>query len=222
MFAGHLGVGLALKRVEPGLNVGALLLASLAPDLILGILALAGIERIIVPADYASRHYLRFVFPWSHSLLAALLLSALAFAAGALAWRGAARGRLPAAGALALAVALHWVGDWIEHPPQLPLAGAGSAMLGLGLWDRLPLAVGLETALAALGIALYLRATRSTGRPRRWGLVVLVAALTVVAALTQTGATQAPPPAALAWSWVIQIAVLTAAAAWLDRPRRRA
>ena len=83
MFIGHLGVGLALKKAEPRVNLGWLFAAAMLPDLVLWSLVLAGVEQSWVPSDYAERRYLGFEFPYSHSLLGVLAGSALA---GALGW----------------------------------------------------------------------------------------------------------------------------------------
>jgi len=57
MFAGHVGAALALKRAERRVNLGVLILAALLLDVLLWLFVLAGLEQVIVPADYASRHY---------------------------------------------------------------------------------------------------------------------------------------------------------------------
>lgn len=79
VFIGHLGAGLALKKVAPELNPGLLLFAALFLDVLPGLFVLAGIEQIIVPVNYVQLHYLNFIFPWSHSLLATFIWSLLAF-----------------------------------------------------------------------------------------------------------------------------------------------
>jgi len=44
MFVGHIGVGLALKKAEPKLNLGALIFASLFLDVLLGVFILIETE----------------------------------------------------------------------------------------------------------------------------------------------------------------------------------
>jgi hypothetical protein len=217
MFAGHLGVGLALKKVEPRLNVGFLLFASLAPDLLLGVFVLLGLERVIVPEQYSTLHYLRFVFPFSHSLIAAVIWTVLVAVATLLLWRGDSRGRWRATGAMGAATALHWIGDWVEHPPQLPLAPGGEKMIGLGLWNDLPLALGLEVLLVAVGIPLYLVATRGRRGAGRWAVVAMVAVLTLLAVPGQAMAGQSPPELGVAFSLILQTGVVTALALVFDR-----
>lgn len=151
---------------------------------------LAGVERADVPPDYARRHYFVFTFPYSHSLIACLAWSALA---GGVTW-GAARswvsGRGLAAATVAAAVFSHWILDALVHVPGLPLGGPGSQRVGLGLWDRPPLALGLELAIAVVGLVLFL-AGADLPRGRAVGLSILVAVVSVV---TVAGMTVAPPP----------------------------
>jgi cytochrome bd-type quinol oxidase subunit 2 len=219
MFAGHLGVGLALKKLEPRLNVGFLLLASLVLDVLLGVFVLVGLESVVVPEQYPTLHYLRFVFPFSHSLVSAIGWTALVALATWALWRTDRRTRTKAAAAMGAAMALHWVGDWLEHPAQLPLGPQGGPMLGLGLWNELPVALVLEVLLVVIGAVLYLSATRARGDAGRWILVAIITLLTVLAVAGQASATQSPPETGVALSWIVQAAVVTALALLLDRER---
>ena len=79
MFVGHLGVGLALKRAEPEVNLGLLFFAAMLLDVLLWVFVLLGIEQVHVPPNYEDLHYLLFTFPYSHGLAASLLWTALAF-----------------------------------------------------------------------------------------------------------------------------------------------
>ncbi len=218
MLVGHLGAGLAAKAVEPKLGLGTLFGAALLLDAVLWIFVLTGTEAATVPADYATRHYLYFNFPYSHSLLAALLWSVVA----ALAWavfggQGEWSGRVFSRGAIVIALVVysHWALDFLVHPRQLPIAPGGPT-LGLGLWDAQPLGLEVELAIAAIGLGLYL--TRSGVA---WGRRVLVIGLTLaVAAFTVWGAYAAGTPPAmsmLAYVSLLIIGAIIAAAAWADR-----
>lgn len=77
MGIGHAAVALGASRVVPRLNVGWLVFAAFLADFLLGIFAALGMERAIVPDDYAHKHYLLFSFPYSHGLLALLLWAAI-------------------------------------------------------------------------------------------------------------------------------------------------
>ena len=218
MFVGHIGVGMILRKAAPEINLGVLLLASLLLDMLLGIFVLVGWEQIVVPANYARLHYLNFIFPYSHSLVAAVGWSLVVMGASYGVWRSDPnRIRLRVSVAIAAAVLLHWVCDWLVHPPQLPLAGKGSAVVGAGLWNHLAWALLAEVLLVALGLTLYLRSVSHTSRIRRWGLTGFVCLLTLMAVVGQAMVTQAPQPTAVAVSLLLQTLVVCAVGGWLDR-----
>src|SRR5919202_1789018 len=91
MFVGHLGVGMAMKKADPEVNLGLLLGAALLLDCLLGIFVLAGLEQVHVAPDYRDLRDVTFTFPYSHSFLASLLWSALSFALVQLLLRRTAR-----------------------------------------------------------------------------------------------------------------------------------
>ncbi|MBS0374494.1 MAG: hypothetical protein JSR73_07915 [Proteobacteria bacterium] len=217
MFAGHVGAGLAIAGCEPRINAGWLVFAALWLDTVLWILVLAGVETVALPAPGVSSQP-SFVFPYSHGLIASLAWSALA--AAAVGWAAQATpGR--AALLMAAAVASHWLLDVVVHRPELPLVGAASIPLGLGLYDRLPVALGLEAAVLVAGAAFYARRTRLAPR-RRWAILA-TAALSLL--MTIAGMTLAPPPPSattMAVSSLVTILVLTASVGLLARERVRA
>ena len=160
MFAGHLAVGLALKKVDQRVNLGILFFASLLADFLLGLFVLIGIEQVHVPANFADLHYLTFTFPYSHGLFASLLWSLLAFMFAQWVWRNRGDQKSKIGGVVALAVFSHFVLDWITHIPEMPLLGDSSPKLGLGLWNNLPIALTLETILVLIGLVLYFNAAK--------------------------------------------------------------
>jgi hypothetical protein len=218
MFAGHVGAALAIGRAERRINIGVFVFAAMALDAVLWLLVLLGRESVLIPADFARTHQAQYVFPYSHGLLAGIAWSALAgiavFASGRS--LGAARGR--AAALMAAVVFSHWLLDALVHAPELPLAGAASAKLGLGLWGRMPAALGVEAFIAAAGLWLYLRGS-GWSRGRRLGLTLM---LLVILTFTVMGMTVAPPPPSvtvMAVSSLVTIAVVTALASWIGRIR---
>jgi len=116
VFAGHVGAALIVKRAAPGVGLGKLVAGALLLDSLLGVFVLAGLESVKVPDDFASLHFLRFDFPVSHGLLAALSWSLVALALVRKKWG------VEAGNAVGLAVFSHWPLDAIEHEPELPLA----------------------------------------------------------------------------------------------------
>jgi len=220
MFVGHIGVGLALKKAEPKLNLGALIFASLFLDVPLGVFILIGLEQVSVPDNYDQLHYLHFTFPYSHSLLAGIAWSSIAFGVTFALWRkNRWQSKLTAALTVFAAVMLHWICDWIEHPPQLPVSTANSKLLGLGLWNHLKFALILECGLVAIGLWLYLGVAKSIGRRARWAIVGFIGILTAVAVAGQAKIAVSPEPNALAISMIAQTLVVTAIVFWIDRNR---
>ena len=222
MFAGHIGVALAAGRVEPRVNVGVLAGAALLLDVVLWLFVLIGWESVEIPPDFAATHQPAFVFPYSHGLLAGVTWSVLAGAA-MLQWSRSRSGRSGRRLAvLTMAVVFsHWLLDALVHRPELPLAGAASAVVGAGLWDHLTAALAVEAALVAVGMALFFTATRLS-RARQLGLAALIL---LVAGFTVAGMTVAPPPpsaAAMAASSLAVIALVCALMGWLGRVPRAA
>ena len=216
MFAGHLGVGLALGRIERRINAGVLVGAALLLDVVLWLLVLIGWESVAIPADFLRTRQLAFAFPFSHGLIAALAWSC---AAGVAAWLAlprlqAARGR--AATAIAAAVLSHWLLDALVHRPELPLAGAASPLVGFGLWHDLWLALLLEAAIVVAGLWLFIR---GSGWPARRSAALAALSLAVLA-FTVAGMTIAPAPPsvqALAASSLVTLIVVIALTCWIGR-----
>jgi hypothetical protein len=208
---------MALGRAERRINVGLLVLAAMLLDLVLWLLVLLGWESVTIPADFASTHQPAFGFPYSHGLLASVGWSVLAGAAAFLAYPGRPPAKLRAALVVAAAVFSHWLLDALVHAPELPVAGAGSTKVGLGLWQAMPVALGVEAFIAVAGLAMFL-AGAGMSRPKKLGLAVLSL---LVLAFTVIGMTVAPPPpsvAAMAASSLATIVVVALLVAWLGRP----
>lgn len=216
MFVGHLGAGLMMKATDRRVNLGLLFFAAMLLDLLLGLFTLAGLETMIVPPDFAVRHYLQFIFPYSHGLAASLLWSLLAFGitwAATKAWR-IHRGR--AAMVVAGAVFSHFFLDALVHVPELPLLDAHSYKLGLGLWNHMGIALTLELLIAAAGLYFYFRG--ATGRRARH--ITLMVTLWVAATLTVMGGavgTKSPDPNGAVASWLIVPCLLLGLGWWIER-----
>lgn len=201
MGAGHYAVALMLRRAEPRINAGLLFFCAIFADFLLGILVLAGIEEIHIPPSYAIRRYYEFTFPYSHGLLATLLLSvaAMLIARRFASWR--------VARIIAFAVISHFVLDVITHVPELPLAGDESKKFGLALWRRLDVALSLEAGLVFVGVALY----------RRLGMAVMMLIVAGVMIGGQAFMTRAASPTTAAVTWIVGSAAVSGAAYLLDR-----
>lgn len=210
MFVGHIGAGLALKRAHPEVSLGVLFLAVMLLDLILWLLVLAGIEQVIVPTDFAAKHYVLFVFPYSHSLVGTVVWSTGAAVVARRVLRLSPRAAL----VVAIAVLSHFALDAVVHVRGLPVLPDDSYKLGLGLWQKMPLELVLELSITFAGLVLY-ASVGGVSRRRLWGcsaLVALVSAMTVVGQ-TVVAAPPSPVPA------IVIIAALGAVGFWLDPSR---
>jgi len=216
MFAGHIGVGLALGRVERHVNVGAFVAAALLLDVVLWSLVLVGWESVTIPADFGSTHQPEFVFPYSHGLVASLVWSVLAAVGAWVAYARLGSARARVAMLVAVAVFSHWLLDALVHRAELPLRGATSQAVGFALWDHMSIALTVEAAIVVLGIALFIP---GSGLPRTRSVALAVLSL-VILAFTVVGLTLAPPPPsalAMAGSSLLTLLVVCALFAWLAR-----
>ncbi len=215
MFIGHLGAGLLLKQTERRINLGVLFLASLLLDFLLGVFVLLDVEQIIVPEDYASRHYLLLSSPYSHGLLASILWALLFSAVVWFAFGKKMAFSMRMMTILSAAVLVHYWLDVIVHVPDLPVLGRESWHLGLGLWNHLPIALTLEVGILVLGMWFYFHSYRiSWTKAIVFVVVMLFFTLMMVGGMTMTS--EPPDIVVSAVFWVITPLILFFLGYWLD------
>jgi hypothetical protein len=174
---------------------------------------LLGIERVqIAPGATTVTPLIFESYPISHSLFTvigwAILVSGVY-----LFGRKEARGAL----ILALLVVSHWLLDALVHRPDLPLFPGSQTLIGLNLWSSLPITLGIEVPLFALGVWLYARTTRAKDATGKWALWSLVAFLLATYAANLFGP---PPPSVTAIAWAGQLQwLLVVWGYWIDRHR---
>jgi hypothetical protein len=212
MFLGHFAVALGAKKAAPKASLGTLVLAAQFADLLWPAFLLLGWEQVrivpgvtrVTPLDFVS-------YPYSHSLLAQLLLG-LGVGLVYFVLRRNAR----AAVVLAACVPSHWVLDYVAHRPDMPLF-PGGARYGLGLWNSFPATLAAEFLLFAIGVAFYVTVTSAKDRIGKWALWSLLIFLPLVYVASAVSPTppsvQAVAVAALAMWLVVPWA------AWADRHR---
>src|SRR5438128_3331704 len=175
MFLGHFGVALAVKELAPRASVGTLVLAAQFADLLWPIFLLAGLEQVRIAPGITRATPLDFVhYPITHSLVGQALWGV---ALGLLYF--SLRRNAKSAVIVGACVVSHWFLDVIVHRPDLPVFPQGP-FVGLGLWNSLPATVAIECGLLALGLTLYLRATRARDRIGVYGLWSLIVVLAQV------------------------------------------
>jgi len=215
VFVGHFAVAFGAKRAVPAVSLGALFIACQLADLVWPLLVIAGIERVSVQPGLTAVTPLDFIYyPFSHSLLAA---AAWAAAFGA-AYAGLRRAPARTGAVLALVVVSHWVLDALTHRPDMPLTmSAGSARVGLGLWNSLPGTMAVELLLFAAGLRLYTKTMKPVDRTGRLALWCLVAFLLIIYAANLFGP---PPPSGMTAAWsALAMWLLVAWGYWVDRHR---
>lgn len=214
MFIGHYAVGFASKRVAPQVSLAWFVAGAALLDLLFPLFVILGWEHARFVS--AQTPFLRISlddYPWTHSLLMALVWSA---GFGMLCWAVTrARGAALVAGA---AVFSHWVLDFVTHSPDLPLLPGGSARVGLGLWYSTVGTIAVEGLMFVAAVWIYARATRAKDKVGRWAWWGLVAFL----ALSYLGdlASSAPPdPTVFAWVGLVVGWLLVVWAGWVDAHR---
>jgi hypothetical protein len=232
MFIGHYGVSFAVKAINRTIPLWILFIAVQLVDVFWGIFVLTGIEKLrIVPGITATNPLDLYYMPYTHSLLGALVWSAIACSVY---WLIVARREnLPVAEAatpvfrtdaaflpallVGLAVFSHWILDLVVHRPDLPIYD-DTLKMGFGLWNYPAIAFALEIILLFGGMFLYLRSTTATNNIGKFGMPVLGLVLIAAQSVVFFGA---PPtsPAATAITALGSYVVFAAAVFWLERQR---
>jgi hypothetical protein len=213
MFIGHFAVGFASKRIAPNASLGVLMAAPLFLDILWPVFLSIGVEHVrIEPGATAVTPLDLYDYPYSHSLAASLLWSALA---GGLYY--ALRRDRRASWIIAGGVFSHWVLDFVTHRPDMPLFPGDPTRLGLGLWNSIAGTVIVEGAMFAAGVALYARCTRSRDRIGSAGFWSYVAFLL----LLYVGNFFSPPPPSVQMLTIVGFIswIFVPWAWWFDRHR---
>ena len=203
------------KAITPQVPLWLLLAAAQLVDIVWGILILAGVEHASLDPSLASNPLVLHDMPYTHSLVATLAWSVIAFL---MVWKAI---RLAAGEALAVAavVASHWFLDLIVHRPDLPLL-TGAPKLGFGLWNFPQLAYGLEVSLLLVTLWLCVKAIpiRNDRRGVWYGFAAVLVAIQTMASFGLIPATlSAMVAAALALYLIIPFV-----GRWVERHQRRA
>jgi hypothetical protein len=214
MFLGHYGVAFAAKRLAPRASLGTLSFAAQFLDELWPVLLLLGFERARIAPGLMSANAIDFVsYPISHSLLGALAWAAM-IGAGYVAITRDRR----SAWIVAACVLSHWLLDVPMHRPDLPI-WPGGPMVGLGIWQSIPLTIAVDGSVFLMGLVLYLRDTRAADRIGTWALWCMVAVLVLIF----VSGIWSPPPSserALALS-ALGLWLFVPWSAWIDRHRTR-
>ena len=188
MFVGHYGVAFAVKTERNRIPLWVLFIAVQFLDYIWATVVLLGIEKLRVIKGFTAGSMLdSYYHPYSHSLIAAILWSSVAVVGyNSLCSRLGYSYRKSTALIVGVAVFSHWILDLLAHPRDLPIYD-NTWKVGFGLWNYRDLEFGLEIALLAAGIILYL-VRNATSVARKKAVIGFGVALVIV----QTGDTFVP------------------------------
>jgi hypothetical protein len=177
MFIGHFAVGTMVKPFAPTLPIWALATAPQFMDLLFLPLVAVGIEGYKAgPFGHSEIDAL-----YTHSLVGAMLIAAVAY------WIGATFWKTRAAGAILASLSFsHWVIDLFVHHndmPWLPGNLGNFPLLGFGLWDFEYAVLGTELLLAIIATTLYFRWAKAEKPSRFWfaGPIILAAMFVALA-----------------------------------------
>lgn len=186
MFAGHLGVALVAKRVEPQAPLWMLVAAALGLDLLWPILLLAGLESVSIEPGNTAFTPLSFdSYPWSHSLVMtvvwATLIGLMVRSFG---------GNRRVATIVRMVIISHWFLDFLSHRPDMPLWPDGP-LYGLGLWNSVPATLLIEGTFFLVAVYLYAKAFPARDR---LGSIGFAALISLVLLIWISGPFAPPPP----------------------------
>jgi hypothetical protein len=215
MFIGHYSASFVAKAVAPTVPLWLLLVSAQLVDIGWGLLILGGVERAALDATLPSNPLVLQHMPFTHSFVATIVWSIVAFMIANKAFRLLARDSL----VVALVVASHWFLDLIVHRPDLPLL-VHEPKLGFGLWNFPFIAYGLEVLLLLTAVWFCVRAmpVRADRRHVWYGFALL---LVIVQSMTSFGLIPTTLSAMVVSVLALYI-IVPYAGRWVERHQRRA
>ena len=214
MFIGHLGAGLVLKHFDKKTNLTWFFISVLFPDLLLWIFVLLGIEEVIVPVNFDKLHYLKFFFPYSHSLLGTIAWGMLAYVTTDVITK-----RRKTAILIGIGVLSHFLFDLIVHTPDLSILGDNSVIIGLGLWKYIYIALAVELVFYFVGLYIYLNGTRAKGFGGKYGMYIFSGLLVAGAFISQLLSPEPFSGKEVAGSALLSVILVILISYWLDKKR---
>lgn len=217
MLVGHYSASFAIKSMTGDVRLWVLFIAVQLMDVFWTSLLLLGVEKARVDAALKSVPLDLYYMPYSHSLVAVLIVCVAVF----ILYRSLVppKGLLAPAMFVALAVLSHWLLDVPVHRPDLPLYD-DMDKIGLGLWNYPFLALLLEAGLLFICMSMYLRSTRAASTSGKYAMVIFGIVLVII----QAGIVYGPVPSWLtiqitAVSLLVYYFATTAVVFWLEQKR---
>jgi membrane-bound metal-dependent hydrolase YbcI (DUF457 family) len=175
---------------------------------------LTGIEKVSIEPGNTVLTPLNFeYYPWSHSMLMALLWGGL-FALLYYAFTKNKKGAI----LLSVLVFSHWVLDLLTHRADLPLTPFTDIKTGLGLWNYKWLEIFVELLLFIVCIFVYTKTTKPKNKTGTWSLLGLLIFLVAIYFMNILGP---PPPSVkmIGWAGFFQW-LLVLWGYWIDKNRK--
>jgi hypothetical protein len=220
MFVGHYTASFIAKGLEPRASLGLLFVAAQLLDLIFFPLVLLQGESLTMLVNAtASTHFELPYMPFSHSIWAAAIWSALAFAFSLKILNLSKTVSL----LLGLVVLSHWGTDLLVHTPDLAVWNIFSddaVKWGLSLWNHAALAYFLECSLFAMAVVFYLRRTHATSPKGRYLILVYLISLILLQAFITFGGHVELNKVAYAWQAIGSFIALAIISTLLDGYRK--
>ncbi len=162
MFVGHFALGVATKKLAPTMPIWILFLAPQFMDLLFAPLVAIGLESF-EPGPYG---HLTLNILYTHSLVGALAIAAVAYWIGNSFWKSSRGGII-----LASLSFSHWILDVMVHRPDMPILPGNLGnfpLLGFGLWDFEYGVFATEVVMAIIAVILYFRWAQKEKQGARW------------------------------------------------------
>jgi hypothetical protein len=217
MLVGHYSASFAIKSMSGESRLWVLFIAVQLMDVFWTTLLLLGVEKARVDAALKSVPLDLYYMPYSHSLVAVLIVCVAVFVL----YRGLVppKGLVAPAMFVALAVLSHWLLDVPVHRPDLPLYD-DMDKIGLGLWNYPFWALLLEVGLLFICMFMYLRSTSAKSASGKYAMVIFGVVLVVV----QAAIVYSPVPSWLtieltAVSLLVYYFATATVVFWLERKR---
>jgi membrane-bound metal-dependent hydrolase YbcI (DUF457 family) len=211
MFIGHYAVALWSRRSHRLPPLWLLFIAVQLLDLLWPVLVLLGIETFEIQPGNTKLTPLNFTYyPWSHSLLMAILWGLVL----GLMYYFVAKNKSGST-LLFILVVSHWILDYLTHRPDLQLSPFSGKRVGLGLWNHPALEIALELTMFMVAAVVYFIRIHP---PRKVSFCILVVLFIVIHLVNALGP---PPPSVTAVAWSANLMWLFILWAWwIEKPKK--
>ena len=225
MFTGHYGIALGLKKYDKKLNLGILFIAVELLDFAFAFFVLFGIEHMrIVPGFTETSPYDLYDFPYTHSLLAAIIWAVGTYLVFRyLFLKNSDKSETEKSRTsliLGIAVLSHYFCDFLVHTPDLLIIPGIDFKIGLGLWNYLIIAVALEISFLLIGSFFYFKSTDSESMTAgKYGMHLFIIFLIFLAIIIPVWIHPTTVMLAM-FTLLLILTLLSLIAFWLDGKRK--